>query len=682
MSGQPTKTPTDASKFRQAYMNNLKLRIALDDKNLQANKNYKRTGQVPEQPSDFRTTEEKFADVLTLRKDVRSELGKIADGVNANKIAQSLSPAELVFYYQQSPTINPLIKARYSKGVIADIFIAYLRKYMVDTIANKGVSTGLQQTSGSNLLLGGENITRRLANAADYYGLAEAYRDSGVNIAQKIADAIDLLPPPYLYPRIDSIRDENEKFKLLEQANNYLKDLPSKGEISQKIRNILRLKQTGDMNALRTETTQVLQLITPSPDTKIQRRDILKELSDYELPLIEQEPEDYPMYENEAYDEGYGDYMGLNQIIPSDLIGGLEIEDPQQFGKAEAIDEEKEEENQGGVIQLPLLRQYILPPELTKKEREEKFLERINYQYEFIPPKNPLIKGKPANLETILPMVNNLQDLVPFDVETLVFFFNELERKTNLPMFNSPGIKDSFLGVSRKKFEKPRTPSIELIMAKSQDMNTNQQFQGFLNILQRAIFEGRGIMRRNPLSMMGRGIVKPKRRFDTIKPEQIDMSKGIPKPIRYVPFGRYVLNQIRLNDNIISVKRPKGGSIVEYPTQRVSNSMVKVIKKIIGSGVPAYEDLEALDEDEKIYLNRLAKSSQIIDRLSIPAPNKNENEKDLNRFEILKGQITSGNDNKELIKEFKMLLLKLSNRKMIPKPQVRDLLFDLTSLGF
>ena len=702
MSGQPTKTPTDASKFRQAYMSNLKLRIALDDKNLQANKVYNRTGQIPEQPSDFRTTEEKFADVLTLRKDARSELGKIADGINANKIAQSLSPAELVFYYQQYPTINPIIKARYANGVIADIFIDYLRKYMVDTLANKGVSSGLQQVSGENLLLSGENILRRLATAGDYYSLAEAYQGSGVNIFKEIADAIDVLPPDYLYPRIDNIRDENEKFRLLEQANNYLKDLPSKGEISQRTRNITKLRQTRDMNALRTETTRVLQLIAPSNETKIQRSDLLKEISEYEIPITEEEPPyDYsaefgvnPMYEGgrylpvnktfmteiEEYDYGYGDNMGLNEVIPSDLFGGLTIKDPNQYGKA---DPEPEEELNISMEGEPQAEQvagvYVNPGD--EAQRLASFLQDKNV-YNFIPPKDPKTKGKPANLATMLSIVNSIQDLIYFDMNSIISFFDEMEKTAGIPMFISRNSKDSFLGKTRKNFVKPRSSSIELLLKMGSDMNTNQQFQSYLETLQRAKMEGRGIMQRNPLSMNGRGIVKPKRRFDTIKPEQIDMSRGIPKPIRYVPFGRYVLNQIRLNDNIISVKRPKGGSILEYPAQRVSNNMVKVIKKIIGSGVPAYEDLEALDEDEKIYLNRLARSSQIIDRLSIPAPNKTENEKDLNRFEILKGQITSGNDNKELIKEFKMLLLKLSNRKLIPKPQVRDLLFDLTSLGF
>ena len=41
MSGQPTKSPVDASKFRQQYLANLSLQANINDKNLQANKIYK-----------------------------------------------------------------------------------------------------------------------------------------------------------------------------------------------------------------------------------------------------------------------------------------------------------------------------------------------------------------------------------------------------------------------------------------------------------------------------------------------------------------------------------------------------------------------------------------------------------------------------------------------------------------
>jgi hypothetical protein len=53
----------------------------------------------------------------------------------------------------------------------------------------------------------------------------------------------------------------------------------------------------------------------------------------------------------------------------------------------------------------------------------------------------------------------------------------------------------------------------------------------------------------------------------------------------------------------------------------------------------------------------------------------------MNRFQILKGQITSGNDNTELIKEFKVMLLKFIHNGKVPKGQGMEIIFDLMAMG-
>lgn len=576
MSGQPNQTPMDASKFRQAYMGNLNLRIALDDKNLQANKVYNRTGQMPVEPSDFRTTEEKLADVLTLRKEVRSELGKIADGPNANKISVELTPAELVFYYQQSLIVNQLIIQRYSKGVLANIFIPFLQKYMADSLANKGVASGLQQVSAPNLLLSGENIARALATEQDYKSLLESYMNTGISITVPIKNAIMVLPPTDLFQKINAVTNENERFKLLEETTNYLKDLPSKAEISSKIREIQRLKNIRDTSGLKGETGRVIQLITPSPDTKIQMNNILTALGETAM-----------------------------------------VEDTVDIVEPESVD-------------------------------------------------NPIVN--------IAKKVTQFSDLYNLTNNERILLFVKLD------LFG----KNNVLGFSKSKVDNSAKKFIDLLR-QLEDTDTNGLIMYKISeyITNPSSMGGTG-MKNSDFEITGNGLVrinKPKR-YDMIKKTDIDTSMGIEKQPRYIPFGRYFINRNRLNDGVVSIKRPSGGSIVEFPSQRVSTPLVDVLKKIVGKGIPAFEDLEALTDEEKMYLHKLAKESHIIDRISIPTPKKGDTDKDLNRFEILKGQIMSGNDNKELIKEFKLLIMKLSGLKIIPKTQARDILFDLTSMGY
>lgn len=622
MSGQPNKTPLDASKFREAYMSNLNLRIALDDKNLQANKNYNRTGQLPVEPSDFRTIEEKLADVLTLRKDVRSQLGKITDGVNANNISQQLTPPELVFYYQQSPTINQIIKERYSKGVLADIFVGFLRKYMADTLANKGVASGLQQVSGSNLVLSGENIARNLATQPDYLGLLEMYMGTGINIARPITEAINILPPTDLFTRINAVPDENERFTLLEEANNYLKDLPTKSIISSKIREVQRLKNSRDINDLRAETDRIISLIKPTDDTKIQLQNIINALS--------RTPEIIPPTPTRPFEEE-GDMYGYSE----------------------------------------------LPDAPVEDEGEETMIDET--------PSRPIKPTPIIPVKAVIKGIVGMNDLYSLTKPELLAVLDKLDDEYPSTIFG----KTKLLGVSRSRFGRV-SDGEERKIIRDLDVNNQMALLDLINDLSGKIDKepdmpfdplssGRGL--RNSLYMVGSGIAQRKR-YDKISKSDIDTTKGIGKLARFIPLGRYVINRHRLNDNVVSLKRPSGAGIVEFPSQRVSNVLGNVLRKIVGNGIPAFEDLEALDDDEKAYLHKLAKQSQIIDRLSIPAPKKSEMDKDFNRFEILKGQIVSGNDNIELIKEFKILIMKLSNRKLIPKPQVRELLFDLTSMGY
>jgi hypothetical protein len=49
---------------------------------------------------------------------------------------------------------------------------------------------------------------------------------------------------------------------------------------------------------------------------------------------------------------------------------------------------------------------------------------------------------------------------------------------------------------------------------------------------------------------------------------------------------------------------------------------------------------------------------------------------------VLKGQVMAGNDNRELVKELKGLVLKFNNDGRLNKTAVREMLLDITSLGY
>jgi hypothetical protein len=78
----------------------------------------------------------------------------------------------------------------------------------------------------------------------------------------------------------------------------------------------------------------------------------------------------------------------------------------------------------------------------------------------------------------------------------------------------------------------------------------------------------------------------------------------------------------------------------------------------------------------------LANDAKIMDRLRLPTPKRTKDDEEENRFEILRGMIIAGNDNKEMVKEFKTMLVKFSNDGRIKKTEAREILLDLASMGY
>jgi hypothetical protein len=88
-----------------------------------------------------------------------------------------------------------------------------------------------------------------------------------------------------------------------------------------------------------------------------------------------------------------------------------------------------------------------------------------------------------------------------------------------------------------------------------------------------------------------------------------------------------------------------------------------------------------LVDDDKALLHQIAKTSKVSDRLSIPNPDKSTSEKEATRFDVLRGEIGIGQDNPAVIKEFKVLLLKMMRQGRVPLGQGKAIMEELLLLG-
>ena len=167
-----------------------------------------------------------------------------------------------------------------------------------------------------------------------------------------------------------------------------------------------------------------------------------------------------------------------------------------------------------------------------------------------------------------------------------------------------------------------------------------------------------------------------------VEGKNIDFTKGITAEPAYVRFGTHLLNKHRLKDNVVMMRTMKGGAIVNIPTQRISGKLARVLHTISGGGIPQFESVMDLTDGDKALLHQIAKTSKVSDRLSVPNPNKSKMEEEDNRFNILRGEVSIGNDAPAVIKEFKVLLLKFMNERRVPIGQGKAIMEELLMMGY
>ena len=154
----------------------------------------------------------------------------------------------------------------------------------------------------------------------------------------------------------------------------------------------------------------------------------------------------------------------------------------------------------------------------------------------------------------------------------------------------------------------------------------------------------------------------------------------VEKPASYVPFGRFVINKHKLNEGTLMIRTPRGGAISKLPTERISDGLSKIVRTISQGNIPSFDDMSQLSESEKRHIHNIVSHSHI-ERVSVPKPDLSKDEQDLHRFQVLKGEIGAGQSSQAVIKELKLLIIRLLSAGKLPKRQASECLVELASIG-
>lgn len=181
--------------------------------------------------------------------------------------------------------------------------------------------------------------------------------------------------------------------------------------------------------------------------------------------------------------------------------------------------------------------------------------------------------------------------------------------------------------------------------------------------------------------MCGKGLSKSssKGKETPTKNVVLSVSGGIPAEARFANFGRYLIDKGALKDNLAVIRFSSGACIHQIPKQKISANMSRVLKGIAGGALPSYDDMDSLNTDERKWLYDVSHRARL--GINVPNPKKDEETREMEDFEKMKGQIIAGNDNKDLVKKFKITLLKLAKEGRVPKREANEVLMELALVG-
>jgi hypothetical protein len=158
--------------------------------------------------------------------------------------------------------------------------------------------------------------------------------------------------------------------------------------------------------------------------------------------------------------------------------------------------------------------------------------------------------------------------------------------------------------------------------------------------------------------------------------------RGVAPKEKYISLGKYLVNIHKLeHNNIVSFKSPNLKS-TNIQSKRVSQPVADILLHIV-NGTLDNIVTDNLSEDDISYLFQLIKKCELDNFLDGKAENKikTKTEQEIHNFYVLQGEIVAGNDNPQIIREFKASLLTMMNEGKLSKKEAGDVLIQMSLLG-
>ena len=141
---------------------------------------------------------------------------------------------------------------------------------------------------------------------------------------------------------------------------------------------------------------------------------------------------------------------------------------------------------------------------------------------------------------------------------------------------------------------------------------------------------------------------------------------------RFAPFGRYIIHLPSLNDSVLNIKFKSMASHHKMPRKVISSKLRDVLLETIQRGHVPVKEAQKLTTEDKALLHKTLTLSKVESPLVIE-----EDEAEMDRFLLLRGIINAGNDNPDIVKELKGLLMKFMQDGRLKKTDINKVMYEL-----
>jgi hypothetical protein len=147
----------------------------------------------------------------------------------------------------------------------------------------------------------------------------------------------------------------------------------------------------------------------------------------------------------------------------------------------------------------------------------------------------------------------------------------------------------------------------------------------------------------------------------------------------YREFGKYRIHIPNLVEkNIANFKYPSLAVIQSIKPLLITDDYKEFLIDVLKNGNINERHYKSLQPDERKHFERVSSGAGLIHKFKLTLNNEEEDIKDADRFNVLRGEYLAGNNNENMIKELRKLIVKFLNNGRISKNEGMNLLMELS----